>query len=248
MRHRKHNHQLGVKSAHRVALVANLACALIRHGRIRTTLAKAKALRPAVEKIITLAKKAHLAEDAAKKVHLRRLAISRLRDKKVTKKLFDELAEEFVDRSGGYTRIYKLAIPRRGDAADMALIELVLAGDEGYSKKKKRKKAPKESKAPAEEKPAEETAEKANSEEQASEEPLASAEQATESEDAAEEATSEKQPEAKEEPAEESDSEEDSAEEETSDKPEAEGSAEEAEKASDGTEETESEGEDKKDG
>ena len=137
-----------------------------------------------------MAKKAHLAEDAAKKVHLRRLAISRLRDKKVTKKLFDELAEEFVDRSGGYTRIYKLAIPRRGDAADMALIELVLAGDEGYSKKKKRKKAPKESKAPAEEKPAEETAEKANSEEQASEEPLASAEQATESEDAAEEATS----------------------------------------------------------
>ena len=59
MRHRKHNHQLGVKSAHRVSLVANLSCSLIEHGRIKTTLAKARALRPAVEKIITLAKKAH---------------------------------------------------------------------------------------------------------------------------------------------------------------------------------------------
>ena len=79
MRHRKHNHQLGVKSAHRVSLVANLSCSLIEHGRIKTTLAKARALRPAIEKIITLAKKAHVTDDAARKVHYRRLAIARLR-------------------------------------------------------------------------------------------------------------------------------------------------------------------------
>ena len=65
MRHRKHNHQLGVKSAHRISLIANLSCALIENGRIKTTLAKARALRPAIEKLITLAKKAHFAEDVA---------------------------------------------------------------------------------------------------------------------------------------------------------------------------------------
>ncbi len=140
MRHRKHKHLLGVKSAHRLSLLANLCSALIENGRIRTTLAKAKALRPFAEKIITLAKKSHLAEDKAKKVHLRRLAIARVRNKKAVKKLFDELAENFVDRPGGYTRIYKLATPRLGDAADMALIELVEASDEGYAKKKSKKK------------------------------------------------------------------------------------------------------------
>ena len=140
MRHRKHKHLLGVKSAHRLSLLANLCSALIENGRIRTTLAKAKALRPFAEKIITLAKKSHLTEDKAKKVHLRRLAIARVRNKKAVKKLFDELAESFVDRPGGYTRIYKLATPRLGDAADMALIELVEASDEGYAKKKSKKK------------------------------------------------------------------------------------------------------------
>jgi len=83
MRHRKHNHQLGVKSAHRVSLVANLSCSLIEHGRIKTTLAKARALRPAIEKIITLAKKAQSTDDAARKIHFRRLAIARLRNKKL---------------------------------------------------------------------------------------------------------------------------------------------------------------------
>jgi large subunit ribosomal protein L17 len=136
MRHSKHKHLLGVKSAHRLSLMANMCCALIENGRIRTTLAKAKALRPSIEKIITLAKKAHLSEDAAKKVHYRRLAIARLRNKKSVIKLFDELAEDFVNRTGGYTRIYKLAIPRLGDAADMAIIEFVKASDKGYGKRK----------------------------------------------------------------------------------------------------------------
>lgn len=142
MRHRKHKHLLGVKSAHRLSLLANLCSALIENGRIRTTLAKAKALRPFAEKIITLAKKSYLAEDKTKKLHFRRLAIARIRNKKAVKKLFDELAESFVDRPGGYTRIYKLATPRLGDAAEMALIELVEASDEGYAKKKSKKKKP----------------------------------------------------------------------------------------------------------
>jgi large subunit ribosomal protein L17 len=136
MRHSKHKHLLGVKSAHRLSLMANMCCALIENGRIRTTLAKAKALRPSIEKIITLAKKAHLLEDAAKKIHYRRLAIARLRNKKSVQKLFDELAEDFINRTGGYTRIYKLAIPRLGDAADMAIIEFVKASDKGYGKRK----------------------------------------------------------------------------------------------------------------
>ena len=136
MRHSKHKHLLGVKSAHRLSLMANMCCALIENGRIRTTLAKAKALRPSIEKIITLAKKAHLSDDAAQKVHYRRLAIARLRNTKSVQKLFDELAEDFVNRTGGYTRIYKLAIPRLGDAADMAIIEFVKASDKGYGKRK----------------------------------------------------------------------------------------------------------------
>ena len=71
MRHRKHNHLLGVKTAHRTSLLANLSCSLIENGRIKTTLAKAKALKPAVEKAITLAKKSHATEDSSKKVHFR---------------------------------------------------------------------------------------------------------------------------------------------------------------------------------
>jgi large subunit ribosomal protein L17 len=147
MRHRKHSHQLGVKRAHREALLAALAAALFTHGRIRTTLAKAKALRPFAEKIITYAKKAALTEDAAKKVHLRRLAIAHVRDVDSVKKLFTERATEFVKRTGGYTRIYKIGA-RIGDAAETALIELVAGSDEGYKKAKKpARKAPKAKKA-----------------------------------------------------------------------------------------------------
>ncbi len=130
MRHRKHRNQLGVKKEHREALLANLSTALIQRGRIKTTLKKAKALRPFVEKVITLAKKGTL--------HDRRIAISRVRDVGVVHELFEEKVEQFKDRNGGYTRIYKIGT-RRGDAAEMALIELIDADDEGYAKKSKPK-------------------------------------------------------------------------------------------------------------
>ena len=130
MRHRKHSNQLGVKKEHREALLANLSTALIAHGKIKTTLKKAKALRPFVEKVITLAKKGSL--------HNRRIAIARVRDTGVVNELFEEKVEQFRDRNGGYTRIYKLGT-RRGDAAEMALIELIDADDEGYGKKTKPK-------------------------------------------------------------------------------------------------------------
>lgn len=138
-------------------MMGNLAVALITHGRIQTTLTKAKALRPFIEKIITLAKKAESANDAARKLHFRRLAISRVRDKAAVAKLFDERVSEFTERNGGYTRIYKLG-QRIGDAAEVALIELIDGNDEGYSKKSAKKaakpaakKAEKKEEAPAEE-------------------------------------------------------------------------------------------------
>jgi len=134
MRHLKHRHELGVKKAHRPALMANLAIAIIKEGRIKTTLAKAKALRPFIEKLITLANRGTLAD--------RRLASSRIRSKEAVQILFNEKVEEFKDRPGGYTRIYKIG-NRLGDAAEMALIELIPAADEGYGKKRKAKKAAK---------------------------------------------------------------------------------------------------------
>lgn len=140
MRHKKHSHTLGLKKEHREAVVASLASSLFIRGRIRTTLAKAKALRPFAERVITLAKKANVVEVPADKLHLRRQAISRLRNVDAVKALFDERAKEFVNRNGGYTRIYKIG-PRIGDAAEMALIELIPAADEGY-KKSAKKKAP----------------------------------------------------------------------------------------------------------
>ena len=147
MRHNKRKHKLGVSGPHRSAMMGNLMTALITHGRIETTISKARALRPVIEKIITLAKKAEKANDAARKLHYRRLAIARVRDKNAVAKLFDELVTEFTDRNGGYTRIYKLG-QRIGDAAEMGLIEFVDGNDEGYSKKPKKKaakkKAPKE--------------------------------------------------------------------------------------------------------
>jgi large subunit ribosomal protein L17 len=109
-------------------MLGNLSVALITHGRIKTTLAKAKALRPFIEKIITLAKKADQANDAARKLHFRRLAIARIRDKKAVAELFDDKVSEFSNRAGGYTRIYKLG-QRVGDAAEMGLIELIDASD-----------------------------------------------------------------------------------------------------------------------
>lgn len=130
MRHLKHKHQLGVKKEHRAALMANLASSLIRTGRIRTTLKKAKALRPFVEPLVTLAKKGDL--------HHRRIAISRLRDEEAVRILFSTRVTEFAQRNGGYTRIYKLGDRRIGDAAEMALIEFVGAEDAGYRKSRRR--------------------------------------------------------------------------------------------------------------
>jgi len=142
MRHSKRRHSLGVSGPHLSAMMGNLAVALITHGRIQTTLTKAKALRPFIEKIITFAKKAEASNDTARKLHYRRLAISRVRDKKAVAKLFDERASEFTERNGGYTRIYKVG-QRIGDAAEMALIELIDGNDEGYSKKPAKKTAKK---------------------------------------------------------------------------------------------------------
>jgi len=136
MRHLKHRHQLGRKKEHREALMANLAMALIKHGRIETTFPKAKALRPFIEKLITLAKKAEGAPKE-KALHLRRLALARIRDKEAVNMLFKERVSEFTSRPGGYTRIYKLGA-RVGDAAEMALICLIAADDEGYAKRRKK--------------------------------------------------------------------------------------------------------------
>jgi large subunit ribosomal protein L17 len=150
MRHNKRKHKLGVSGPHRAAMMGNLMTALITHGRIETTISKTRALRPVIEKIITLAKKAEKANDAARKLHYRRLAIARVRDKKAVAKLFDELVSEFTERNGGYTRIYKLG-QRIGDAAEMALIEFVDGNDEGYSKKPKKKAVKKKAVKKAEE-------------------------------------------------------------------------------------------------
>lgn len=136
MRHRKHRHQLGRKKEHRAALMANLAAALLKHDQIKTTLPKAKALRPFVEKVITMAKKAHGASPE-RALAYRRLALARVRDQEAIALLFRDKVTEFVDRPGGYTRIYKLG-QRIGDAAEIALIQLVPGSDEGYAKKKAR--------------------------------------------------------------------------------------------------------------
>ena len=140
MRHLKHRHQLGVKKEHREAIMASLSAALFRHDRIETTLGYAKALRPFAEKIITLAKKAAATDDTAKKLHFRRLALAKVRDESAVHFLFADKVKKFEKREGGYLRIYKL-VKRTGDAADMAIIEMIEADDEGY-KKAADKKAP----------------------------------------------------------------------------------------------------------
>ncbi|MBR7106605.1 MAG: 50S ribosomal protein L17 [Opitutales bacterium] len=157
MRHNKHRHQMGVKKEHRASLMASLASALFRHDRIETTLGYAKALRPFAEKVITLAKKAAATEDTVKKLHYRRNALAKLRDVSAVHFLFVEKVSKFLNRQGGYTRIYKL-VPRKGDAADMAIIELIEADDQGY--KAVEKPAEKAEEAVAEKKPAKKAATK----------------------------------------------------------------------------------------
>jgi large subunit ribosomal protein L17 len=116
MRHQRAGKKLGRDSAHRKSLYANLAGALIEHGRIKTTEAKAKAVKPLAEQMITLGRRGDLAA--------RRRAIATLRSQDVVHVLFAEVAPRFADRPGGYTRIVKLG-PRHGDAADMVYLELV---------------------------------------------------------------------------------------------------------------------------
>jgi large subunit ribosomal protein L17 len=123
MRHGKKVNHLGRKKAHRTAMLANMACSLIEHKRINTTVAKAKALKVFVEPIITKAK-AENNQTTEKGTHNRRIAFSRLRDKNAVTELFGSVAEKVADRQGGYTRIIKLG-NRLGDNADMAMIELV---------------------------------------------------------------------------------------------------------------------------
>ena len=116
MRHRKQGRRLNRSWAHRKAMFSNMANALIKHEQIRTTLPKAKELRPVVERLITLAKRGDL--------HARRQAFARLRDDAMVGKLFSTLRERYADRPGGYTRVLKAGF-RKGDMAPMAVIELV---------------------------------------------------------------------------------------------------------------------------
>ncbi len=116
MRHGMSHRKLGRTSEHRKALFANMAAALIKHEQIKTTLPKAKELRPIVEKLITLGKRGGL--------HARRQAISQIRDAAMVDKLFGTLAERYKDRPGGYSRVLKAGF-RYGDMAAMAFIELV---------------------------------------------------------------------------------------------------------------------------
>lgn len=116
MRHHRSGKKLGRDSAHRKALYANLTGALIEHGRVQTTVAKAKAVRPVAEEMITLGRRGDL--------HARRQALAFLRSQDVVHKLFSDVGPRLRDRPGGYSRIVKLG-PRQGDAAEMAYLELV---------------------------------------------------------------------------------------------------------------------------
>jgi large subunit ribosomal protein L17 len=116
MRHRKAGRRLGRTTSHRLAMVRNMVTSVIEHERIVTTTIKAKEVRKVVDKMITLAKRGGL--------HARRQALSFMMDKKVVAKLFDSLKDEYMDRSGGYTRIIQTG-QRIGDAAPMAILELV---------------------------------------------------------------------------------------------------------------------------
>src|SRR5712671_2733765 len=132
MRHQKKTVKLGRTADHRRALLANQVCALIEHQRIKTTLAKAKAVRPLAERMVTLGKNGS--------IHARRRALAVLRQKNIVKKLFDDIAQRSAERNGGYTRIVKLGA-RKSDSAPMAFIEWVDAEEVAEEKPGKEKKA-----------------------------------------------------------------------------------------------------------
>jgi len=143
MRHQNKTIKLGRTADHRKALLANQVCSLIEHERIKTTLAKARAVRPLAEKMVTLGKNGSL--------HARRTALAVLRQKNAVKKLFDNIAPRSTNRNGGYTRIIKLG-QRKSDSAPVALIEWVDAAAPAEEKEKKKEtkaKAPKPEKQPA---------------------------------------------------------------------------------------------------
>ncbi len=122
MRHQRYGRTLGRSSGHRKALFKNLITELFRHGQIETTEAKAKAIRPLAERMITIAKRGR--SGRISEVHARRLLVARLNDPEIAARVYDELGERYADRPGGYTRIFKMG-PRHGDGAPMAIIELV---------------------------------------------------------------------------------------------------------------------------
>ena len=132
MRHQNKTIKLGRTADHRRALLANQVCALIQHQRIKTTLAKAKAVRPLAERMVTLGKNGY--------IHARRRALAILRQKNLVKKLFDDIAQRSAERNGGYTRIIKLGA-RKSDSARMAFIEWVDAEHIAEEKPTKEKKA-----------------------------------------------------------------------------------------------------------
>ena len=132
MRHQKKTLKLGRSAEHRRALLSNQVCALIEHQRIKTTLAKAKAVRPLAERMVTLGKNGS--------IHARRTALAVLRQKSAVKKLFDDISQRSAERNGGYTRIVKLG-PRKSDSARMAFIEWVDAEQIAEEKPRKEKKA-----------------------------------------------------------------------------------------------------------
>ncbi len=133
MRHRVAHRKLGRITPHRTALLRNLATALFEQERIRTTLPKAKELRPFAERLITLAKR------EVDRLHARRLVLRDIQDTTIVKKLFDSLGARYATRPGGYTRILRLG-PRRGDGAEMAIVELLGSEYKPKSKDEKGKK------------------------------------------------------------------------------------------------------------
>ncbi|GAW50658.1 MULTISPECIES: 50S ribosomal protein L17 [unclassified Nocardioides] len=144
----KKGKRLGGSPAHQRLIISNLATALFEHGRITTTEAKARVLRPHAEKLITKAKKGDL--------HNRREVLKTIRDKSVVHTLFTDIAPTFAERPGGYTRITKIG-PRKGDNAPMAVIELVTEAYKPSAPKAKKTAAPAAAPAPVEEAPADET-------------------------------------------------------------------------------------------
>jgi large subunit ribosomal protein L17 len=141
MRHRVAHRKLGRTTAHRIALLRNLATALFERERVRTTLMKAKELRPFAEKLITLAKR-----DEGR-LHARRLVARDVQNPAIVKKLFDNLSARYVGRPGGYTRILRIG-PRQGDGAEMAIVELL--GSEFQPGKKDKAKEAKTDEKPVE--------------------------------------------------------------------------------------------------